>query len=75
MEWIRFFFGTPARLFVWLVLAGLVTVMVAPGLLAVAFGRLMSEVLGPLLVLGIMYLGFRVMFQGLIGGGNHRRRK
>lgn len=68
MNYVNFFFGTPARLFAWLVLVGLAIVMVHPGLLAEAFNRLLSEVLGPLMTLAIIYLGFRVMFKGLGGG-------
>lgn len=45
MDWVRFFFGTPARLFVWLILTGLVVVSIAPGFLAMAFASLLSEVL------------------------------
>ena len=75
MDWFRFFFGTPARLFVWLVLAGLMTVVIAPGFLALAFGRLVSEVFGPLATLAFIYLGYRVMFRGLVGGGNRGNRR
>lgn len=73
MDYVRFFFGTPARLFVWLVLAGLVTVTIAPGLIAQAFNRLLQEVLGPVMVLGIIYLGFRVMLKGVIGSGGAKK--
>jgi len=72
MDWR--FFGTPPGIYIALVLAGLVVVMVAPGFLAMAFARLLSEVLYPLFVLAIIYLGYRVMFRGLIGGGGNRRR-
>ena len=75
MDWIRFFFGTPTRLFVWLVLTGLMIVVVAPGFLALALNRLLSEVFGPLATLALIYLGYRVMFKGLVGGGGGRRRR
>lgn len=75
MDWMRFFFGTPARLFVWLVLAGLAVVVIVPGFLAMALNRLLSEVFGPLATLALIYLGFRVMFKGLIGGGGGGRRR
>jgi len=82
MNYFRFFFGTPARLFVWLVLVGLAIVVVAPGLLAQAFNRLLSaqafnrllsEVLVPLMTLGIIYIGFRVILKGVFGGGKKGR--
>ena len=75
MNWIQFFFGTPTRLFVWLVLAGLTVVAVAPGSLAILLNRLVSEILGPAMTLGLMYLVFRVMWQGFLGGGGGRRRR
>lgn len=79
MDWIRFFFGTPTRLFAWLVIAGLITVVIAPGFLAMAFNRLLSEVFNPLATLALIYLAYRVIFRGLIeslgGGGGRRRRR
>ena len=74
MDYVRFFFGTPARLFVWLVLAGLATVAVVPGLLAGLLQRFLSEVLGPVFTLGVVYLGFRTIFGALTGSGGKRRK-
>ena len=75
--WIRFFLGTPQR-FLWtLGVLGILTVIVFPGLLGLAAGRLqiavvqmfgeLSPLVGPLLYLGILLLGLRFFWRAIAG--------
>ena len=75
--WIGFFLGTPQR-FLWtLGVFGILTVIVFPGLLGLAAGRLqiavvqmlgeLSPLVGPLLYLGILLLGLRFFWRAIAG--------
>jgi len=70
-KWIKFFVGTPKRFLIVLCAISLVVCMFNPGMLRTTCERFVQEV-SPLIslaiVLGICWLGFRMMFRGLLGG-------
>lgn len=71
-QWFMYFFGTPRRFLITTGLLGLIIVMTNPGLLRQACERLIHEVqplFGPVLILAIVWVGFRMMFRGLFNGG------
>ena len=71
MEWVRFFLGTPRRLVTTFAVAGLIVVMIYPGLLRMAVERLMTELaplLGPAITILIVFAGIRMILFGGNGG-------
>jgi len=76
MQWFRFFVGTPQRFLATFTVVGLITVLVFPGLLWTAAERLVAEItplLGPVIMLLIVFAGLRVMFGGFSGGSRRGR--
>ena len=70
-KWIKFFVGTPKRFLAVVCAIGLVVCMANPGMLRNACERFVQEVsplISLIIVLGICWLGFRVMFKGFLGG-------
>jgi hypothetical protein len=66
-NWIRFFIGTPQRFLRTFVGVGLVVVLVSPGLLGLAISRFLQEagsLIGPLLWIGIVVAGIRILLFG-----------
>lgn len=69
--WLRFFVGTPQRFLGTFAVLGMITVVIFPGLLRTAVERLVYEitpVVGLVLVILVMFAGFRIMFGGFGGG-------
>lgn len=67
-RWIRYFIGSPERFMRTVVVFGLIAVILNPGMLRVAAGRLINELsplLGPALTILIVLAGIRL----IIGGG------
>lgn len=66
-NWLRYFFGTPRRAVWTLAVAGLITVVLFPGLLRMAANRLIAELaplLGPALAIVIVFSGLRMILFG-----------
>ncbi len=67
-SWFGYFFGTPQRMMRSLVVIGLITAVVFPGLLYIAADRLLlalMPLLGPALTLLIVFAGIKM----ILGGG------
>lgn len=67
-NWFGYFFGTPQRMVRTLIVLGLITAVVFPGLLYLATDRLLMALmplLGPALTLLIVFAGIKM----ILGGG------
>ena len=66
-QWFRYFLGTPQRFLRSFVVVGLIVVILNPGLLALAVNRFLGEMnplIGPLLQIGIVVAGIRIILFG-----------
>jgi hypothetical protein len=84
MRWLRFFVGTPRRLFtvIVVVMVLVVATMIEPRLVNLFWfaswqlgNAIIAPLIGPLLFLLIILYGYKVMFRGILSGGNSRKRR